>query len=78
MLNEKLSNKFQDCFIIIIRADNLNDFIISLQDINANVKKINKHLSFYNKQNISTISTTKPPFNIANSISTKLLTSVMS
>ena len=30
MLNEKLSNKFKDCFVTVKKADNLNNFITSL------------------------------------------------
>ena len=70
MLYEKLSDEFKDRLVTIKRAENLNDLIISLRDIDANVKKISKQSHLRAKPATLTTSTTsaiKPPFKTINS-----------
>ena len=76
MLNEKLSDEFKDRLVTVKKADNLNDLITSLRDIDANVKRINKQSHLRAKQNTPATSTTKPPFKTANSAPAKPTTSV--
>ena len=42
MLYEKLSNEFKDQLVIVRKAENLNDLILLLRDMDANIKKISK------------------------------------
>lgn len=67
MLNKNLSNEFKDRFVIVKKADNLNNFITFLWDIDANIKKINKQSHFRAKQNTFAASTMKSLFKMANS-----------
>lgn len=80
MLNEKLSNEFKDCFVIVKKANSLGNLITFLRDIDANVKRINKQSYLCAKQNTPATTTIKPPFKTANSAPvptpTKLSTSV--
>ena len=42
MLYKKLSNEFKDRLVSIKKAENLNNLILLLRDIDANIKKISK------------------------------------
>ena len=42
MLYEKLSNKFKNLLVIVKKAKNLNEMIVLLCNIDANIKKISK------------------------------------
>ena len=42
ILYKKLSDEFKDRFVTVRKAESLNDLILFLRDINANMKKISK------------------------------------
>ncbi len=76
MLYEKLSDEFKDRLVTVKKAENLNDLILLLRNMDANMKKISKQSQLRIKPNISNFSTTKPPFKSYNSASTKPSTAV--
>ena len=76
MLYEKLSDEFKDPLVIVKKAENLNNLILLLCDIDANMKKISKQSQLHVKPNVSNFSATKPPFMSYNSAPTKLSTPV--
>ena len=76
MLYKKLSNEFKDWLITSRKAENLNDLILLLRVIDANMKKISKQFQLRTKPNASNFLTTKPPFKSYNSAPTKLSTVV--
>ena len=76
MLYEKLSDEFKDWLATIRKAENLNDLILLLYNIDVNMKKITKQSQLYTKPNVSNFPATKPPFKSYNSASTKLSTIV--
>ena len=76
MLYEKLINEFKDRLVTVRKAENLNDLILLLHDMDANIKKISKQFQLRVKPNASNFSATKPPFKSYNSAPTKLSTAV--
>ena len=42
ILYEKLSNELKDWLVIVRKAENLNDLILLLHNMDANIKKISK------------------------------------
>ena len=76
MLREKLSDEFKDRMVTVPKTDNFNDFITSLRDIDANVKRISKQSHFRAKLATPVTSTAKPPFKTVNSAPVKPSTSV--
>ena len=42
MLYEKLSDEFRDQLVTVKKSKNLNDLILLLREIDANMKKISK------------------------------------
>ena len=76
ILYEKLSNEFKDRLVNIRKAENLNDLILLLYNMDANMKKISKQSQFRVKPNASSFPTTKPPFKSYNSALTKSSTAV--
>ena len=42
MLYKKLSDEFKDRLVTVRKAENLNDLILLLRDMDANMKKISK------------------------------------
>ena len=42
MLYEKLSDEYKDRLVIVRKAENLNDLILLLCEMDANMKKISK------------------------------------
>ena len=71
MLYEKLSDEFKDRLVTVKKAENLNDLILSLCNIDANMKKISKQSQLRIKSNASNVPTIKPPFKSYNSPPTK-------
>ena len=71
MLYEKLSDEFKDRFVTVRKAKNLNNLILLLRNMDANIKKICKQSQLRVKPNASNISATKPPFKSYNSAPTK-------
>ena len=76
MLYEKLSNEFKDRLVTIMKAENLNNLILLLRDMDAIMKKYSKQFQLYVKLNASNFPTTKPPFKSYNSAPTKPSTAV--
>ena len=76
MLYEKLSNEFKNWLVTIKRAKNLNNLILLLRNMDANMKKISKQSQLRVKPNAFSFPATKPPFKSYNSTSTKLSTVV--
>lgn len=72
MLYEKLSNEFKDRLVTVKKAENLNDLILLLRNIDTNMKKINKQSQLRTKPNASNFPATKPLFKSYNSAPTKL------
>lgn len=72
MLNKKLNNEFQDCLLTIQKAKNLNDLIIFLQHIDANIKKIDKKSHLCTKLVTSVTSIIKSLLKTMNSTFVKL------
>lgn len=68
---KKLSNKFKDQLVNVKKAENLNDLILVLRNMDANMKKISKNFQFRVKPNVSNFPATKLPFKSYNSTSTK-------
>ena len=71
MLYKKLSNEFKDGLVTVSKAENLNDLLLLLRDIDANIKKISKQSQLRVKPNASNFPTTKPLFKSYNSAPTK-------
>ena len=76
MLYEKLSNEFKDRLVTVRKTKNLNDLILLLRDMDANMKKISKQSQLRVKPNASNFPATKPPFKSYNSAPTKPFTVV--
>ena len=76
MLYEKLSNEFKDRLVFVRKAENLNDLILLLRNIDTNMKKISKQSQLCVKPNVSNFSATKPPFKSYNSAPTKPSTAI--
>ena len=76
ILYEKLSNEFKDRLVIVRKAENLNDLILLLRNMDANRKKISKQSQLCVKPNASNFLATKPLFKSYNSAPTKLFTAV--
>ena len=62
MTYEKLSNKFKDRLVTVRKVENLNDLILLLCDMAANMKKISKQSQLHVKPNASNFSAIKPLF----------------
>ena len=75
-LYKKLSNKFKDRLIIIMKAQNLNDLILLLHDMDTNMKKISKQSQLRVKPNVSNFLNIKLLFKSYNSASTKPSTAI--
>ena len=71
-----MSNEFKNWLIIIKKAEILNDLILLLRNIDANMKKISKQSQLHVKLNTSNFRTIKPPFKSYNSAFTQLFTTV--
>ena len=76
MLNEKWSDEFKDRLVTVKKAENLNDLILLLRDMDANMKKISKQSQLRVKPNASNFPTIKPSFKSYNSAFTKFCTAV--
>ena len=76
MLYEKLSDEFKDRLVTVRKAKNLNDLILLLRDMDANIKKISKQSQLCVKPNASNFSATKLLFKSYNSAPTKPFTAV--
>ena len=76
MLYEKLSDEFKDRLVTIRKAENLNDLILLLCDMDANMKKISKQSQFRIKPNASNFPPTKPLFKSYNSAPIKPSTTI--
>ena len=76
VLYEKLSKKFKDRLVTVRKAENLNDLILLLCDMDANMKKISKQFQLCIKPNASNFPATKPPSKSYNSALTKLSTAI--
>ena len=76
MLYEKLSDEFKHQLVTVRKIENLNDLILVLRDMNANMKKISKKSQLHVKPNASNFPATKPLFKSYNSAPTKLSTAV--
>ena len=74
ILYEKLSDEFKDWLVTIKKAENLNDLILLLRNIDTNIKKISKQSQLRVKPNVSNFPTIKPLFMLYNSAFTKLST----
>ena len=71
MLYEKLSDEFKDRLVTVKKAENLNDLILLLCNMDANMKKISKQSQLRVKPNASNFPATKPPLKSYNSAPTK-------
>ena len=76
MLYEKLSDEFKDQLVTVRKTENLNDLILLLRDMDANMKKISKQSQLCIKPNVSNFPATKPPFKSYNPAPTKYSTTV--
>ena len=76
MLYEKLTDEFKDWLVTVKKVKNLNDLILLLCNIDANIKKISKQSQLRVKLNASNFPATKPPFKSYNSAPTKPSTAV--
>ena len=76
MLYEKLSDEFKDWLVTVRKVENLNDLILLLRDMDANMKKISKQSQLRVKPNASNFPATKLPFKSYNSAPTKPSTAV--
>lgn len=72
ILYKKLSDKFKNQLVTVKKVENLNNLILLLRNIDANIKKISKQSQLRAKPNASNFSTIKPPFKSYNSAFTKL------
>ena len=71
MLYKKLSNEFKDRFVTVKKIENLNNLILLLHNIDANMMKISKQSQLRVKPNASNFPIIKLPFNSYNLTSTK-------
>ena len=71
MLYKKLSNEFKDRLVTVRKVENLNDLILLLRNMDANIKKISKQSQLCVKPNASNFSATKLLFKSYNSAPTK-------
>ena len=76
ILYKKLSNEFKDQLVTVKIAENVNDLILLLCKINANIKKISKQSQLHIKPNVSNFLDIKPPFKLYNSAPIKPSTAV--
>ena len=76
MLYEKLSNEFKDRLIIIRKTENLNNLILLLYNMDANMMKINKQSQVCIKPNASNFPAIKPLFKSYNSAPIKPFTTI--
>ena len=76
MLYEKLSNEFKDRLITVKKAENLNNLILLLRNMDTNMKKISKQSQLRIKPNASSFPAIKPLFKSYNSTPTKPSTTV--
>ena len=76
MLYKRLSDEFKDRLVTVRKAKNLNDLILLLRNIDANMKKISKQSQLRVKPNASNFLATKPLFKSYNSALTKPSTAV--
>ena len=67
MLYKKLSDEFKDQLVTVRKAKYLNDLILLLCNMDANMKKISKQFQLRVKPNASNFPATKPPFKSYNS-----------
>ena len=76
MLYEKLSNQFKDQLVIVRKTENLNNLIMLIYNIDANMKKINKQFQLRIKPNTSNFPAIKLLFMSYNLTRTKPSTTV--
>ena len=76
MLYYKLSNKFKARLVIIKKAENLNNLILLLHNMDANIKKISKKSQLLVKPNKSNFPAIKLLFKSYNSASNKPSTAI--
>ena len=76
MLYKKFSDEFKDRLGTVRKAENLNDLILLLRNMDVNMKKISKQSQLCVKPNASNFPATKPPFKSYNSAPTKPSTAV--
>ena len=76
MLYKKLSNEFKDRLVIVKKAENFNNLILLLYDMDANMKKMSKQSQLRVKPNVSNFLAIKPLFKLYNLVPTKLSTAV--
>ena len=76
ILYEKLSDEFKDQLVIVRKTENLNDLILLVHNIDANMKKISKKSQLCTKPNASNFLAIKPPFKLYNLAPTKPFTAV--
>ena len=76
MLYKKLSNEFKDRLVIVKKAENFNNLILLLCNMDVNIKKINKQFQLCVKPNASNFPATQPPFKSYNSAPTMPSTTI--
>lgn len=76
ILYKKLSNEFKDQLITIWKKENLNDLILSLSNMDTNIKKTSKQFQLCVNFNASSILAIKLPFKSYNLVPTKPFTSI--
>ena len=76
MLYEKLSDEFKNQLVTIRITENLNDLILLLRNMDANMKKISKKSQLRVKPNASNFPATKPLFKSYNLAPIKLSTAI--
>ena len=76
MLYKKLGDEFKDRLVTVRKTENLNNLILLLCNMDANMKKISKQFQLRVKPNASNFSATKPPFKSYNSGPTKPSTAI--
>ena len=76
MLYKKLSDEFKDRLVTIKKTEHLNNLILLLREMNANMRKISKQSQLHVKPNISNFLAIKPPFKPYNLAFTKPFTTI--
>ena len=76
MLYKKLSNEFKDLLVTVRKTENLNNLILLLRNIDANMKKISKQSQLRVQPNASSFPAIKPLFKSYNSVPTKPSTAI--
>ena len=76
MLYEKLSDEFKHRLIIVRKAENLNNLILLLYNIDTNIKKISNQSQLRVKPNTSNFPPTKPSFKSYNSAPNEPFTTI--